>query len=251
MAITSTKPFSSSATTTTIVTNEKASSQEMSWEDRLERILSQDRDALNFPHYTLSKDHIVRMKMLAQQAPELYDNPEITPRAKWFHHPRYAQNSQMPPFHLHFRLDMQEVLENLLKAYSVASALVHNSASNLQTKAIERAFRIFYTSMNGLNGHVSIEEYSCFPMYQDLFPHVELQFFYDDHTALKQLENTVMSSLNALLERGHHGEPLATAEEILNCLIQVMDFDDELMAHLGEEEEILVPMSLTDKDVCY
>ena len=38
-------------------------------------------------------------------------------------------------------------------------------------------------------------------------------------------------------------------DQILNTLEVFLAFDDVLVAHLGEEEEIVVPMSLTDKPV--
>jgi len=37
----------------------------------------------------------------------------------------------------------------------------------------------------------------------------------------------------------------------MSTLTLVLNFDDQLMTHLGEEEEIVVPMSLTEKPIWF
>ena len=120
--------------------------------ERAQLVLSQDRGVLNFERYKPSQEHVRRMQSLAESAPELYNNPSITPRSKWFSHPRYHQNSQMPPFHVHFRQEMQGVIQYLVKAYS------SGDPPKSVTSHIRRAHSTFVGSMRGLNGHVSIEE---------------------------------------------------------------------------------------------
>ena len=87
------------------------------WQQQLEIILKQRRNVLNFSEYTVSQAHEKRMAEFAKAAPQVFDNAEITPRSKWFNHPNYRRNSQMPPFHVHFRQEMQSVLGYLQQAY--------------------------------------------------------------------------------------------------------------------------------------
>lgn len=223
-----------------MTSNLSKASSSSSWKDRLEGILSQERLVLNFEHYTVSEEHTKRMTELAKQVPTLYANPEITPRSKWFQHPRFHENSQMPPFHVHFRQEMKECLNYLYEAYS-------NEDNDAQHKHLLRAYRTFSGSMRGLNGHVSIEEYACFPLYRDCFPQVNIDFLYHDHKSLKDAERKTMHQLEAL---GASQQDI-TKEEIMQCLQQLLDFDDQLMAHLGEEEEVVVPMSLTDQEIWF
>ena len=101
--------------------------------------------------------------------------------------------------------------------------------------------------MRGLNGHVSIEEYACFPLYQQVYPAVKLDFLVDDHKELHRAEEHVVKTLRNLQnDAGGKDDEL-----ILSALEVVLDFDDHLMAHLGEEEEIVVPLSLTDKPIWF
>ena len=208
---------------------------------KIQTILSQDRNILNFEDYTTSETHQKRMKDLAQVAPELYDNPAITPRSKWFSHSRFRQNSQMPPFHVHFRHELQGVVRSLSEAYNVA---VNGSDVAKVRHLIQRADRMFQGSMRGLNGHVSIEEYACFPTYQSLYPHVPIQFLVEDHEHLHTTEAKVTRALRNISNKQN-----IAVEDLLSVLTTVVEFDDMLMSHLGEEEEVVVPMSLTEKNV--
>jgi hypothetical protein len=208
---------------------------------KVQTVLSQDRGVQNFEHYTPGTDHLSRMKALAQSAPELYDNPDITPRSRWFQHPRYRQNSQMPPFHVHFRQEMQEVLRCLYQAYAAAA-----SADSSSQHYLRRAAATFHGSMRGLHGHVSIEEYACFPLYKNMYPGIDLQFLYADHKNLHRAEETVADALDTLRQ-----QPTAAPGQIVDAMEMFLKFDDQLMAHLGEEEELVVPMSLTKRDVFF
>eukprot|EP00977_Amphora_coffeiformis_P021556 scaffold9477_cov197-Amphora_coffeaeformis.AAC.6 len=215
-------------------------------------ILAQDRHVLNFEHYQPSAAHHERLAALAQVAPELYDNPDITPRAKWFAHPLYRRNSQMPPFHVHFREEMQQVVACLWQALSASQQQQQQRNGN---DHLRRAFQIFQGSMRGLHGHVSIEEYACFPVYQQTFPQVNLAFLVDDHKELHRAEQHVAQTL-----RKYAGPTTSTTtssgtddddDDLLYAALEVvLDFDEQLMAHLGEEEEIVVPLSLTEKHIC-
>jgi hypothetical protein len=258
-------------------------------QQRVQRILSQDRHVLNFEHYIPSPTHVARMGRLAKTVPELYDNPGITPRSKWFTHPRWHENSQMPPFHSHFRSELQSAIQALYNAYEiiiiVSSSPNHNNNNNnnketsitaaTQRRMIERANHTFRGSMQGLNGHVRIEEYACSPLYKKTFPKVDISFLYQDHQHLHESERHVYNAFDAILLSSSSNNvddddfdddrkdddddddsstiiiSIQKKEELASALNRLLDFDDELMAHLGEEEEIVVPMSLTEKEIWF
>jgi hypothetical protein len=245
-------------------------------EQRIKTILAQRRTVLNFKHYTPSPVHYERMKELAQLMPHLYDNPEITPRSKWFSHVNYGRNSQMPPYHVHFREESQQVISFLYQAHQqlqLQQEQEHESESSSPTKKLvlsllKRASSMFQGSMRGLKGHVSIEEYMCFPKYASTFPNVDIRFLYDDHEELHKAEHDVQVQLIELVEAfSHSSSPLpsrsitgssgddddgSSLQLLLTTTLQaVLEFDDLLLAHLGEEEEIVVPMSLTEKRIVF
>lgn len=222
------------------------------WQKQLKILLSQKRNDLNFKDYTVSERHAKRMQHLAESVPEVYSNPSSTYRSKWFDHPNYRRNSQMPMFHVHFRQEMQSVLWNLEKAHQ----LVCNGKDPQQS--CKNAFWQFQSCMGGLNGHVSIEEYAWFPVFQNLFPEVDLQFLFEEHGRLHRTEGKVMQALQDLTEASsptkkkkqqeqeqQQDEDHDLEELVVSCIQMALDFDQQLMGHLGEEEEILMPMALT------
>jgi len=219
---------------------------------RAKQLLSQDRSVLNFAHYTPSQSHLERMKILAKQVPELYDNPEITPRSQWFHHPQYRQNSQMPPFHVHFRQELQRVIQYLVQAVDAQEDETNNNSRSI-VHLFQNAHHLFRSSMRGLHGHVSIEEYACFPLYKENFPQVDISCLVEDHKDLHASERGVEKALEQLAS--HHGRPKEEEKQdddiVMSTLTLVLNFDDQLMTHLGEEEEIVVPMSLTEKPIWF
>ena len=240
---------------------------------RVKTVLDQDRQVLNFEHYRTSVAHQQRLTALTRMAPELYDNPDITPRAKWFSHPMYRRNSQMPPFHVHFRQEMQHVVSCLWDALSSSSSSSSQQQQELRQKHVRRASQIFQGSMRGLHGHVSIEEYACFPVYQQTFPRVNLSFLVDDHKELHRAEQHVKQILSQLHDslstsnggnvqdyntnnngtnHHHDDDDDGDSDKLLYTALEVvLDYDEQLMAHLGEEEEIVVPLSLTEKPIWF
>jgi hypothetical protein len=211
-------------------------------QEDVDRVLAQDRGLLNFPHYTVSEAHRQRLDQLRRQAPNLYDNPVISPRHTWFTHPRWHENSQMPPFHVHYRQEMQEVVRCLYEACK--------QEQQTTLKWIRRATQIFRHSMQGLHGHVNIEEYACFPLYQREFPHIDFTFLYEDHKDLHDAEVTVYKALEdaATAASTSTARPTTALQKALQV---TLEFDAHLLRHLGEEEEIVVPLSLTEKDIWF
>ena len=114
-------------------------------------VLAQNRNVMNFVHYTPSAVHAQRMQTLRQQAPDVYR----LERPQWLNHPRWHENSQMPPFHIHYRVEMQEVLRCLYQACQ------ETTAADEVALLLRRAQTAFAACMRGLHGHVHIEEYAC------------------------------------------------------------------------------------------
>lgn len=218
------------------------------WQEILAVILKQQRNLVNFKDYTVTEEHQNRMKELANTFPEVFDNPSSTDRSKWFNHPKYAMNIQMPQFHVHFRQEMQNVLGYLAKAHQVISS--KNGKEDPQDY-VRLAYRMFRGSMQGLHGHVHIEERAYIPIFQNLYHHIDFQFLYDDHEDLHETESKLLSALNHLATSTgpSHNDNNGTRfeEELVGAIQLAMKFDQELMTHLGEEEEIIVPLSLALK----
>ncbi len=200
--------------------------------NRLKVILSQDRHVVDFRSYQPSKEHLQRMAVLARGAPEIFNNPSITPRSMWFSHPNWGRSSQMPLYHVHFREEVQDVVRHLYDAF--------NTAANNRKLAVRKAFTHFNFAMTGLDGHVSIEESNVFPRIQKSFPAVNIDFLYEDHTELRKSEEGVVAAFNFVL----FSDTAMEKDDIVRLLETVLDFDDHLLAHLGEEEEIVVPLTL-------
>lgn len=213
--------------------------------ERLQRVLSQDRAVLNFDQYTTSTEHNKRMAVLKEKAPELFDDPNLTPRSKWFNHKHWNRNSQMPPFHVHFRVEMQDVLRLLYEAYAAST-----KNPKTQMRAIRNANSHFNGCMRGLSGHVRIEEYACFPLFKKAFPHADVSFLEKDHKHLHKKEKEVNKAFSDAVLR-LSAKDCIPPDQVLALTETVLDFDDCLMAHLGEEEELVVPMSLTDKEIMF
>jgi hypothetical protein len=79
-----------------------------------------------------------------------------------------------------------------------------------------------------------------------MYPGIDLQFLYADHKNLHRAEETVADALDTLRQ-----QPTAAPGQIVDAMEMFLKFDDQLMAHLGEEEELVVPMSLTKRDVFF
>jgi len=134
----------------------------------------------------------------------------------------------MPPFHVHFRHEMQMVVQHVYEAALTAKCRPQ------QLRAIKRASSYFQGCMRGLGGHVSIEEYACFPLYEQTFPNIDLTHLYKDHEDLHKAEAAVSEAFEEALMRDY-ADDLAPTAEMMELLHIVLEFDSHLMAHLGEE----------------
>lgn len=218
------------------------------WQDRLQSVLEQRRDIINFKDYAVSEEHVKRMQELAQALPEVFANPAKTQRSQWFSHPNYDTNNQMPNLHVHYRLEMQGVLFYLQKAYRA----LKNGASPPHSILLS-AFRQFKGSMEGLHHHVAVEEWKLFPVFQ-LNYDLDLKFLHEDHEHLHQTESRLFQALSYLKEASSSSSsseqrvqeaPDDLEEQLVGAIQLALDFDQQLLSHLGEEEEIVVPMSLS------
>jgi len=207
--------------------------------EHLKRILGEDRGVVLFSNYTPSRQHMDRMEHLQRQLPRMFDNPDLTPRTKWLSHRNWHRHPQMPPYHVHFRQEMQDAMRFLHQAHAERSAL-----------AARQALRMFQGCMRGLNGHVSIEEYAVFPQFQERYPNVDMKFLYEDHQHLHQAEEITKKALSQLVVQFEAGD--ASPENTIYAIDALLIFDQQLMAHLAEEEEFIVPMTLaTDEPLRY
>jgi iron-sulfur cluster repair protein YtfE (RIC family) len=253
---------SSSATTTSLF--------------KLQSILGQDRGKTSFTQYQTSQKHKDRLDKYKTVAPDIFDNPQKTPRTKWFSHANWSKNPQMPSYHVHFRDEMQQVFRYLYNAYhasiiTTTTTTTKDKATNSRvvvSSAIQRAHSMFVGSMQGLSGHVRIEEQTLFPMLKRKHPTVDISFLYDDHKHLHKLERVAQSHLEQLVvmtrqqqqqqqaldeKRSSSGllpeKKNNTTMQILNATLHVLAFDDALVNHLGEEEEVVVPLMLSSPNL--
>lgn len=205
---------------------------------QLRQVLGEDRGVMNYPRYTPSSEHVQRMKDFAKAEPTVFANPKITPRATWFTNPIFSRSQQMPPYHIHFRQETQEAVRYLYEVYAAKSP-------KAQSRAARNAQRYVEGCLSGLHGHVGIEEHRIFPMMQRRHPKIDLQFLFDDHERLDREERQLTRELNQLVRTTNSSpDSLIPREEIMKVLELLLAFDTTLITHLGEEEEVVVPISL-------
>ena len=230
---------------------------------QIEHVLEQDRSVLDFRHYTPTSEHTERMKILKRDLPELYDNPALSSRSQWFDHPKWYATPQMPTFHIHFREEMQTVIRSLNDAY-----ISSRDGLTIQTVlAIQDAASNFASCMKNLNGHVYLEEKNLFPRcakllavpYRSVINKQEIEqnesdklqrqqpngneaieFLFRDHKQLHKMETKISTQFEGFTS----GEIELSRNDIISIMQTTLDFDTLLMVHLGEEEEIVVPISL-------
>ena len=234
------------------------------------------RSLVNYPHYEVCEAHKLRLRGLT---------PEMRiPREKWFDHPFYRKQKQMCDYHVHFREEMLQVMVGIQGAHNLfldAGGREEDEANRERARAgmmkgLRRTSSIFSKSMEVLNFHVTMEERYLFPEMQKISI-IDLSFLYQDHKHLHEAEAKVTSALDVLLQhllrtmtarsqeylkqqrsqgqsdskddkgdRGDSDEDVKGGQMFLDLIACALEFDTVFMNHLGEEEEIVMPISLTN-----
>ena len=215
---------------------------------QLQNILSQNRHVINFQHYQTCEEHKNRIL----QRPSRMN----IPRNEWFNHPNFRKRPQMPSYHVHFREEMQSVLNILYALYQ------HNNNQEYEIKKFQQAYSIFQSSMETLHFHVQIEEGSFFPELQSKNRDFDLSFLYKDHQYLHETEDNLIrkfQSIKRKIDLNTKGKkkntendnnqtlppsPIISIQDKSELLVLAIKFDEVLINHLGEEEEIVVPLCL-------
>lgn len=208
----------------------------------LRRRMAQSRREANFTSYLTSSSFQARKEKWPAKM-----KASSLRRENWWMHPDYHKYPQMPEFHIHFRVEMGNMLAAIYDAYSF-----HKEGSrNKRERRMNLALNIFEGSMSTLSFHVSIEERRVFPMMQHQVNDdgLDLSFLYDDHKNLHMAEERLMKSLKRCLAECVKGKETeaydAAVEGSLHAVItHALEFDTIFLNHLGEEEEVVVPITL-------
>ena len=121
---------------------------------------------------------------------------------------------------------------------------LNSGGDSKDTRLLQSAYKSYQGMMRGLHGHISIEEGYYFPNLSKLSG-VDLQHLYEDHKHLGESESRISSLLRLMVENTAKGRDVRMASAVLSCVLR---YDTELMNHLGEEEEIVVPLTLSLTD---
>merc|ERR1712023_286215 len=124
---------------------------------------------------------------------------------------------------------------------------LHDAYENGATKSrIQQVLKYAKGHCQGLKGHVGIEEHHVFPSYCASNPDIDFSILYEAHEDLHAKQNAMMNALgkSALDRLCGDDDAVIGADTICAILESAIDYDEELMSHLGEEEEIITPMEL-------
>ncbi len=154
---------------------------------------------------------------------------EAFPRDSWASHPHFAG---LVAFWLDRHMMFRRLTETLR---SDAEAAVDGTLETGSHKA--RLARLGGMLVNQLHGHHQIEDMHYFPVLQGLEPHVARGFdiLDRDHHALDALLARFTTTANAVLQA--RGEAGAFHRELLS-------FEAQLLRHLEDEEDLVVPLIL-------
>ena len=270
----------------------------------IEAILAQNRNQVDFRAFVPSRRHLERMESWAAAAASVEDessaarkggkdnkpsssiapavstvlnSPESSilsvlgalwiPRDKWLQHPAWNEGFQMAPYHVHFRVEMQQVLKIVWDVHASTSSSSSSSSSSeigyvsnenmgIDTRTSTRmrdALRLLTDSLSTLGAHVRIEERRVFPQLQQALPQVDLSFLNDDHGVLLAQERNLLATAHQAsraVESARQLTKVTTAAvvtarlSLAALLCSLVAFDACLLSHLGEEEDIVTPMML-------
>lgn len=143
-------------------------------------VLKENRHVLNYTNYVTSDTHKKRMKTLPKRL--------LISRDKWFNHKNWPGRMHMPSYHVHYREEVQEVIETIVQSFQMPSI-------SGRRQCMESALRFFQSSMQGLSGHVRIEESWYFHLLIRANPDVDLKFLWHDHKDLHEDVDNVIDQL--------------------------------------------------------
>jgi len=194
--------------------------------ERLQTVCAQDRTQTLFTHYQTSASH--RKRVEAMPAHLKLD------RSQWTAHPNWTTRRHLTSFHVQYRCHIQEVLRKLGGLYEA------RISSREMDYSITDVCKDFETAMSLLQRHVRIEESMIFPdlkaYYRD---RVDLQWLFDDHQELLRMEGSTTALFRSTAAAG-----AASLEQLVELITTVLRLDQDLMNHLGEEEEVVVALHL-------
>jgi len=107
-------------------------------EDELQKLwhaARENRARQNYTAYEVGPDHSKRVMSLGDK---------FVSREDWWTHPKYRKRPQMPPYHVHFREEMQECIKLLLAWY--------NSGREPTHQFLQTGRDVFGSCMGGLRG---------------------------------------------------------------------------------------------------
>ena len=126
---------------------------------------------------------------------------------------------------------------------------------------VASAFQAFRMCTMVLGGHAGKEERNTFPAMMHWFPKVDMKDMFDTHEDLDHAADAVGAMFGRLqahldgdggAEGGCGSSSSSSAHELLADLVDAaLQFDAQLNQHLGEDEELLVPMSLVMPDALH
>lgn len=222
---------------------------------RLRKLLAEDRSTEIFENYTAGLSHITRMRKMRTVQPEL-----CIPRNDWMQHENWSLNKQMTSYHIPIRSKMQQCLRELVMCFDAigrSGEIVQLGGEQLEIMSdnIASAFKAFRMCIMVLSGHADKEEHNTFPSLMHFFPKVDIKDMFDSHEGLDSAAEAVrdmFSELISHLAKGAVSTHKSNAHKQLADLIDAaMQFDAHLNQHLGEEEELAVPMSLVAPDALH
>jgi hypothetical protein len=206
--------------------------------DLLNNVLAQKRQEEIFYGFVPSPMHQARMAKLPLEL--------RIPRESWVDHGHWSLNKQMTAYHVPIRWKMQQVIAQLVACYhsNDAIAIDFGRSRPAMEEQLADANRVFSLCMMVLSGHVVKEEGGTFPSLGHFFPHVDMSDMYDTHRELEDADEKVKSLFVEVEQNISH-------DLVAKLIQEVVHFDALLNQHLGEEEELVVPMSLLAPDAMH
>jgi len=189
---------------------------------QLQAILSDKRRGQEiYEDYSTSSEHI---SFISNLPPELQ-----LPRNEWIKHDHWDVTPLMTSFHVKFRISLQQIIRALVSAYiGTHGTDVPRAAQNEFSLELEK--------------HAHLEEQNIFPVLEELFPKARgmREALQTAHIELEKSETAINNMFSEIDDDKCYKGSLA----LRKLITAMVNYDTQLMQHLGEEEEIVVPMGL-------